>query len=430
MVVGARVPRARARPRAARPHPGAAAAAGRASAPGPSAPTPRACGSWRWWSPSARGLLRILVPILLVAYLAPFIASPDALDRIVASRPSGGIGRGGAAEDPATGRAAADQERHPARRARRRRLMRTDLGWQLDPSVVFLNHGSYGACPTATSWRSSAASATGSSTSRSRFLTRGLAARLDDAQGRGRGRSSTPIPTASPSCRTRRTASTRSSRASASSPATSCSPTTTSTTRPSTRCRPWPPATGRASWSSPSPIPIDDPASRGRGAPGRGHAADAPRSSSATSPARPRWCFPIERARSTRFDARGIDTFVDGAHAPGMVPLDLDAIGARLLDRQRPQVAVRAQGQRDPVGPRATAGERIRPLVISHGANEPLADRSRFRLEFDWMGTADPTPYLTHPGCHRLDGRPGARRLARDHGRRTGRWPSLAGTGW
>ncbi len=38
--------------------------------------------------------------------------------------------------------------------------------------------------------------------------------------------------------------------------------------------------------------------------------------------------------------------------------------------------------------------------MVSHGANERLTGaRTRFRAEFDWTGTADPTPYLTLPAA-------------------------------
>jgi len=124
--------------------------------------------------------------------------------------------------------------------------------------------------------------------------------------------------------------------------------------------------------------------------------------------------FPVATL-AHELERRGIPTLVDGAHAPGMVELDISALGASYY------VANFHKWVRSPKGAamlwvREDRQAGVVPLVVSHGYS---ASHARFQAMFDWQGTLDPTPVLSvssalsFMGQLHPDGWPGLRRRNR-----------------
>lgn len=103
--------------------------------------------------------------------------------------------------------------------------------------------------------------------------------------------------------------------------------------------------------------------------------------------------LPVKRIVA-ELKSRGVETIVDGAHAPGFIDVDIDDIGAGWYTANchkwlcAPKSAAFLHVRED-------TQEGFRPLILSNHADDSRADRSKFLVEFDYVGTSDQSPFLT-----------------------------------
>lgn len=107
--------------------------------------------------------------------------------------------------------------------------------------------------------------------------------------------------------------------------------------------------------------------------------------------------FPITDVAAA-LAARNVPVLVDGAHAPGMLDLGVAGIGAAYYTGNCHKWMCAPKGAaflwtREDVRPA------VAPVVIGWGRTSVPPGRSRYHAEFDWVGTDDPSAYLCVPAA-------------------------------
>jgi len=109
--------------------------------------------------------------------------------------------------------------------------------------------------------------------------------------------------------------------------------------------------------------------------------------------------FPVEALVAALAD-RGIEVIVDGAHGPGQVVVEAGRSGAAGYTGNCHKWMCAPKGAGF-LWVRPDLRDRVVPPVTSHGEGYPRPGRSRLHDRFDWVGTEDPTPYLSVPAAIR-----------------------------
>lgn len=109
--------------------------------------------------------------------------------------------------------------------------------------------------------------------------------------------------------------------------------------------------------------------------------------------------FPVKKI-CRRARGAGILSIVDGAHAPGQIPLNLEGIGADVYTGACHKWMLSPKGASF-LYAREEVQERLDPLVVSWGyeSDPGFGSGNRFIDYHQWQGTRDPAPFLSVPAA-------------------------------